>query len=161
MKLDDQTKKAISNALKEEFGGKRLSDMYEKTLNFYDSLPKKVGEKWLRKYSIQAGFNVNYITYYTFKDINKDEIVLEMISKIKTDSKPKPSRMGPVEVIYNLSGDQKGTLFIDATTGVLKRSEINQKISGEITTLPNEQIKESMKIPMLIEAKNSLTTVKK
>ena len=84
-----------------------------------------------------------------------------MVSKIKTDSKPKPSRMGPVEVIYNLSGEQKGTLFIDASTGVLKRSEINQKISGVINTLPNEQIKETMKIPMLIEAKNSLSTVKK
>lgn len=161
MKLDDQTKKAITAALKEEFGGKKLTDMYEKTLNFYDSIPKKVGDKWNRKYTIQAGFTVNYVTDYTLKAINKDEIELEMVSKIKTDAKPKPSRMGPVSVIYNVSGDQKGSLFIDAISGALKRSEINQKISGEITTVPNEQIKESMKIPILIEAKNSLTTIKK
>lgn len=163
-KLDiknEEQKKMVYTSLSEQFGTRKLSDMYEKTMNFYDETPKKVGDKWTKEYPIDAGFGIVISTNYTLKEIKGNVVNLELDSKISTDLKSKPGSMSGVMMKYNLKGTQNGTMEVDASTGMIIKANVYQKLGGTVSTEKSETMKEAISIPMSIETVNIVKTTKK
>ena len=158
---EPEQEKQLTASLNEQFGTGRMSEMVEKLTNFYDGVPKKTGDKWTKEYTSSGEFNMMFSSEYTVKEIKGNSIVIDISSKLQTDPKAKPTEYGSVLVRYSLKGTQKGTIEIDARSGMILNTNVYQKLSGKISSLKSETVKESITVPMSIETTNTIKTTKK
>jgi len=157
---DPEQEKQLTASLSDQFGSDRMSEMVEKLTNFYDGAPKKVGDKWKKDYNSSGEFNMQFSSEYTVKEIKVNSIVIDISSKLQTDPKSKPTEYGNALVKYSLKGTQKGTIEIDAKSGMIMNTNVYQKLTGKISSMQSEKEKE-VTVPMTIETTNTIKTTKK
>jgi hypothetical protein len=152
--------KALSYSLEAQFGKSRMVDLLEKTMNFYSAEPRKIGDKWTKDYNINAEFNMLVSSEYTLKEIKGTTIILGVTSKMHTDPKSKTTENNGVIVNYNLKGTKDGTIEIDAASGLIIKSDVKQKISGNITAVSSDKDKKTESVKISLDSKNTIKTTK-
>jgi hypothetical protein len=96
---------------------------------------------------------------WRLKRIEDGKVYIEMKSKIEPNAEARVSQMG-MEMTYDISGEQKGTLVLDESSGWLSESEIKQNFKGKIviSSGPYGQ-KETMEYPVAMSGTSTIETI--
>jgi hypothetical protein len=121
----------LRKSMKEQFGERSIAQNMNNMLNIFPDDAVEVGESWQRTLSMSSGFPVILENNYTLKEIKDQLAVVELKSEIKPNEKAKEMEMGGAKVLYNLSGNQNGTLKINKNSGLISTAEIKQELSGD------------------------------
>jgi hypothetical protein len=121
-------------AIRHQFSEEALKENMESMLAIYPERPVKPGEQWTRKASISKGLPMVMDNTFTLKEVGGDVATLDVKSKLTSNSEATPIDSGPRKLTYSLSGEQTGTMKVDRATGWMKSAEMQQKVSGEMTT---------------------------
>src|SRR5260221_337299 len=136
-KLDipESPSKAVQEkAIRHEFSEEALKENMESMLAIYPERPVAPGEQWTRKASISKGLPMVMDNTFTLKGVAGDVATLDVKSKLSSNSEATPIEAGQRKLTYSLAGEQTGTMKVDRATGWMRSAEMQQKVSGEMTT---------------------------
>lgn len=120
----------IESSLKMQFGDEALKQSMENTMAVYPSRPVGVGDSWTKTMEVNSGFPIKTTNTWTVKDIKDGVVYLNVVSKVS--SADAGMEVAGMNVKYNLSGTQGGSIEMDQTTGWIKKSNLKQDISGRV-----------------------------
>lgn len=106
----------------------------EESLAIYPEKPVGIGDSWGREFVSSGEFAMILSNIWTLKERKNGVAVIEVVSTIKPNLEAKPSKVGNERVSFRFSGKQQGVIEIQESTGLKIRSEVNQQMSGKITT---------------------------
>ena len=161
IKEKDDIKKMLEMAVRQEFGPEKLADFFEKLTNYTDSVQRKSGDKWTKEYSIESGINLTVKTIYEIVEINQQAVKVKLKSKLIDKNKDKEQVSGDVVAKISVTGEQEGYILIDAVTGFVNKSEVNQKIYVNETRSKKDDPKQSMTMKTTKDAHFTITATKK
>ena len=119
--LSEVQKMQARAALAQSFSEEKMIEQM-KNMTIYPDYPVSIGESW----TLDANTNqADLENTYTLKEINENEIVLEVNSDIKNMKIEGGSGM--------LDGVQQGTTTAHRSSGWIKEANIKQDVSGTVT----------------------------
>ncbi|OLP17634.1 hypothetical protein BST81_15025 [Leptolyngbya sp. 'hensonii'] len=154
-------KDALMGNMKDQFGDQALKEMMERSLNIYPTQPVKVGDSWQKKVTMTKGFPIIMDTTWTLKELKNGVATVEVVSKLAPNSAAPPIRLEPMEMSYNLTGSQQGTLQLNQQTGFVNQAKLNQNISGQMEMKGIPGTTKSVTVPMQIESLITLEEARK
>jgi hypothetical protein len=120
LNLPEDRKAVVAQTFSTQFNDETMKDMFSQSFNIFPAKPVKVGDSWDKKISLTRNIPMDMATTYTVKSIEGNNVTIDSKSKINING---PSKM---------SGDQTGTLLVDAQTGLVINGEFEQKITGQM-----------------------------
>lgn len=146
---DESQKQQLKSSLQSQFGEEALKGSMEYMMAVYPEKPVGVGDAWNKSLKIAMGIPMAISTVYTLKDRKNGVANLDVNSKIDS-AEGEPMQFSGMNMTYQVSGDQKGTLQLDEKTGFTKNSDITQSLSGTLTLSGAPQMQEPMTLPIKI-----------
>lgn len=146
------TKDALAKSLRDQFGDQALKDSMASTMNIYPDKAVGVGESWSRKIVISTGFPLTTDNTWTLKERKNGVATIEASSKISSNPDAPPIVIDPMKLRYDLSGEQKGTLELQESTGWTIRATMTQKLSGQVKVEAMPQLPGGMTWAISIES---------
>lgn len=125
-------RESMKEQLGRQFDDEAMRESLAQMLSIYPDRPVAVGDSWSRRVTVSSPVPVTVENTWTLKDRRDGTAFVEVSARIKSDPEGPPFEVGPMKFHYALSGEQKGTLEIDESTGWLVRGKISQTISGEM-----------------------------
>ncbi len=150
-------KEEMKTMLEAEFNSEKMTQQFGNFTTVYPEKEMGVGESWTQDQSVDTGFPMTLTTTYTVTDISDSTVELDVKSTVATSETAEPIENMGMEMTYDLSGEQFGTVTIDRKTGLTIRSEIKQDFSGLVDILPNVNLPEGMSFPMTITSEVFIT----
>lgn len=144
-----QVEQSINTALTED----ALKQMFSGSFVEFPNKTLKVNDSWTVNESINNQFILNIINNITLIEEGDNENKLSISATMSTVPGNKSNMMG-AEVTYNLIGTTSGSVDLDAITGMVISSVVEQNINGNII---GDMMGQKLDIPMSITSK---TTVK-
>jgi hypothetical protein len=130
-------------------------------VNFFNYLPKEKvgkGDKYSSVVAMPEMMNMEVTTNYIVNEISKEELVLDVDSKI--DLNPtEPIVQNGMSVNVKATGTQKGSYVVSREDGMPKSSEIKQEMEMTMS-MKNPQNGEDMTIPMTLSSMIKTTVTK-
>jgi len=149
---NEQAKAQAVQAMKRQFGDESIKGMLESSMATFPSGPVAVGDSWSKVSSVSVGMPMVIDNTWTLKELKGGVAVVEVKSSIKPNPDAEPMSAGRVNLKYELSGEQSGTMEIDARTGWLGKAKMDQKFSGEIQVIGAGTAGVVEKWPMNVES---------
>jgi len=119
MNLEANMKPMVLQVFNAQFNDETIKRSFDQALNIYPNKRVNPGDKWTKNTSIEFFMmNASMATNYTVKEIKGNLVTLI------TD--------GTVEM-NNGNGISKGTMIIDAVTGLVKEAFITQSVRGNFS----------------------------
>ncbi|MFL5810915.1 MAG: DUF6263 family protein [Flavisolibacter sp.] len=116
MNLDANMKQIVLQMFNTQFSDESIKKSFDQALNIYPAKRVNPGDKWTKQTSIEFFMmNASMSTNYTVKEIKGNLVTLV------TD--------GTLEM-NNGNGTSKGTMIVDAATGLVKEANITQNVRG-------------------------------
>jgi hypothetical protein len=128
LNLPEANRAVVSQTFSAQFNDQNMKDMFSQSFNFFPAKPVKVGDSWEKKISLTNNIPLEMTTTYTVKSIEGNKVTL--------DSKSKMNISGAA----NMTGDQTGTMLVDAGTGLVINGEFEQKITGQMSMTSHGKI---------------------
>ncbi len=120
-----------------------------------------IGDTW--KHSSLLDFSympISDTTEYTLVDIKEETITIEFKSTLTNDKYIKPFKAGPVEYIYSLGGELKGTMLLDGSTYWVKEMNVYQELDGiYFPKIEHMETPEGAEVPTRIITKVTLKSI--
>jgi hypothetical protein len=154
---NDAAKEQAMQMFDQFFGEDSLTSMLEGMTRIYPDDPVAAGESWTTQMDAKIGFPMRLKNTYKLKERKDNVATLEMVTTIEPDEDAEPMTIGDIEMVFDLSGTQKGTMKVDELTGWPVGGTMDQEIEGEIK-LKGVPGQDRMKIPMTIESRITFTT---
>jgi hypothetical protein len=101
-------------------------------MGFYPQNPVAVGESWESEMRLTSAMPAEIKAKWILTERFDGKVRIDMASTVEPLEDAEPVNMGPMQLKYELSGEQKGYLILDEKTGWTEESEINQEFSGVI-----------------------------
>ena len=115
MNLPENSKAMMMKNFKEQFSDESVKQMFGQFFDVFPNKAVKPGDSWEKKSSFMD--EIDMTTTYTVKNIKDSKVYLSSSSKLK-------------EKGGTGSGTQKGSLIVDAETGLVLDATFSQKLSG-------------------------------
>ena len=117
--------------LEAQFNEDALMEQFGNIVFEYPEGAVQIGETW--SFTIPASSIAPLITENTYTLVAYDDGIatIEVESQVISDPEKAEVDMGYYSMLYNLSGTQEGTIYIDTATGWTLNSTLTQNISGE------------------------------
>ncbi|MCY6960290.1 DUF6263 family protein [Clostridium brassicae] len=157
----DQEKKAVKDALKENFGDEAIKSMVKQTMNYYPQKSIKTGDTWENKYDIKAIFPMSVSNKWKLIGEKDGALNVEVQSTIAADTKNKPIDFMGLKANMKLDGDCKGTIDISKDNGLIQKGSMTQNMNGNMEILASNVTPKNVKMPMKITSKITYETTKK
>lgn len=122
---------AMKESLKEQFGEETMKSNFNQFAVYFPDRPVKPGDSWSNRDTIKSGMTMYLDLTYTLREVKGEELLIDLAGDITTDP-DKEMDMGTMAVRYDLKGKQSGVLRVDALTGLLRSSEIDQDLKGSM-----------------------------
>lgn len=129
---DGNAKAATEKSIRSQFGEDAIKESMETLLAIYPDKAVNVGDSWSRKVTVTRGLPITSENTFTLKDASNGAIALDVKGKLSTNPDAAPLDMGQLKVSYNLTGDQTGTMTLNADTGWVKSAQFVQKLGGDM-----------------------------
>lgn len=121
----------LIDQFREQFGPESLREMMEQSMGYLPSKEVAVGERWNEQIELTRGFPMRMDNTYHLQSRDAKKIKIGVESKLS--SLPGASlKMGPVQISYDLTGNQSGIFYVDEDTGWITTSELTQDMSGNM-----------------------------
>ena len=145
-------KSQMRDAFKRQFGETAIRENMENMMGFYPDEKVAVGDSWESSMRLTSAMPAEINAKWTLKERFDGKVRIDMASTVEPLEDAEPMDMGPMQLKYELSGEQNGYLVLDEKTGWTEESEINQEFSGVIHALNMPGAEESsMDWPMSIK----------
>jgi len=148
----EQMMKGLEQYLSEE----AIKELTESSMGIYPDNPVGVGDSWSRNFTLSHGLAAIMETKWTLKGRENGVATIEVLSNIKSNPDAKPMEMGPTKISHDLSGNQKGLIKMQESTGQILHSKAEQQLSGNMKLVVSDPQPQEMIIPMTI---NSVITI--
>lgn len=137
---ENPEKEIVIRDLKRQFGEDALKQSIEQATGFYPEKPVGLGESWTNEINLSSGFPMQIISNYTLKSRQDGQATIDFTSQIKSDSSIGSMKMGPLTMVYNITGSQTGAILADEATGLPLSSKSKLQFSGTVTVsgVPDE-----------------------
>lgn len=118
---------------KQQFGENSMKQNMASLAGFYPDQPVNVGDHWeiIQKKAGATAMRIQ--TDYVLAKAEEGVLTLGAKGDISPVPDAAPTVMGGMELAYQLSGTQSGTLLVDQATGLLNSGTLTQQVSGTIT----------------------------
>lgn len=153
---NDSTTAAIREGLDKQFGTNAIKASMFTILGVYPERPVAVGDTWTKTGAVMAGLPLLERITYKLKNMEDSSALVEVNATLEPDPEAPPLMMGPVEIKYDVSGTQTGTMQIDPTTGWVTQAAMTQDASGNMNIEPSPQVPQGMSWPVTIHTEISL-----
>ena len=120
----------MEKALKEQFGEAALEKTMENIFSFYPDEPVGIGDSWEKRFVIEKGFPVILDHTWTLKERRAGTAIIQINSEINPNLEAPPVSMGFMNVMYDVVGQQEGTIEMEESTGWMFKGKLNQEFSG-------------------------------
>ena len=120
MNVKEEMKPMVRQAFTQQFNEQNIKEIFSQSFNIFPNKPVKVGDSWEKKIAGTTSMPMDVTTTYTVKSIDGDMVNL--------DAKSKMSFTGGA----NMTGEQTGTMKVNAKTGLVVNAEFNQKMDGQM-----------------------------
>ena len=154
-------RQSMENSLAEQFSSEGLKEAIEKLMGFYPEEPVGVGDSWSTEDVLTKGFPIVLKQSYTVKDRKDGMCVIGFESTMMPNRDAEPLKMGMMSITYALSGEEKGTMEVDESSGWIRTSKATFEMSGEMKSKGPGVPPEGMAIPMSVEGVTTTRTVDK
>ncbi len=157
--MDNAAKKETEQHLKRQFGEDAIRETMNDMFAIYPKKPVGVGDTWHGEAVMAMGFPVVIHNTWRLKGIKNGKVYLDVNSKIKPNSEASVTQMG-MEMTYDVSGDQKGSMVLDESTGWLREAELKQQFEGKIVVsgaMYGEA--QTMEYPVSISGSSTIETI--
>jgi hypothetical protein len=146
--LDEAVRSQMRELLNLEFGEEALMKQSNLVISYPDN-PLQVGDIWTTTVEATSPIPMIVETTYTLKSLEGNTGVVDISSIVSPHPEAEPLDFIFAQIIYRLSGEQKGTSEYDTETGWLKYSSLTQSLSGDMILIMED---EETTIPITMEA---------
>lgn len=129
---DAQQRAQLQLQLKQQFGNEALRQMMEQMMALYPGRRVKIGESWNKTLQMGGAVPMTLKRQWTLIAVRGGYAFLRVKADILPNKNSPPLRMGPLELRYNLTGHQTGTLFLQIESGFPMRGKSKQFLQGTI-----------------------------
>ncbi len=131
--LDGALLAQFQSKMEKEYGDQAIKQSMEQMLAIFPDEPVSIGDNWTKEVNLSKQFPL--IMKNTWELANrKDGIATLNIESEITSKKDESKSSSLTDLIYDVKGDQKGTLEIDEAIGWIIGGKMIQSFSGEIST---------------------------
>jgi len=155
--LREQMTKGLDQFLSEE----AIKEQTEISMAIYPDKPVGVGDSWSKTSSTSHGFAIIMENKWTLKSCENGMATIEVLSNIKSNPDAKPMEMGPAKMSYEFTGNQKGLIKMQESTGQILHSKTEQQMSGQMKMIATGPQPQEMMIPMKINGIITTETTEK
>lgn len=120
MKVKEEMKPMVRQAFTQQFNEQNIKEIFSQSFNIFPNKPVKVGDSWEKKMSGTGSMPMDVTTTYTVKSIEGNMVNLDAKSKMNFTGGS------------NMSGEQFGTMKVDAKTGLVIEANFDQKLEGQM-----------------------------
>jgi len=153
---EDPAREQMMKGLEQYLSDEAIKELTESSMGIYPDNPVGIGDSWNRNFSLSHGLAAIMETKWTLKGRENGVATIEVLSNIKSNPDAKPMEMGPTKISHDLSGNQKGLIKMQESTGQILHSKAEQQLSGNMKLVVSDPQPQEMIIPMTI---NSIITV--
>lgn len=122
----------IKTSMQNQFGDAALQETMKKMFSIYPGRPVGVGDSWQAIWNMSKGFPMILNNTWKITDIDSNQVFLDVYTKAESNKEAILIQMGGVEMSYDLSGEQKGSMILDRATGWCIGSQLEQAFEGTI-----------------------------
>lgn len=151
MNIPEEQKTMKKRQLKTMFGGKAFKNQIRQQIDVFPEEKVAVGDSWLKEVDAVASFPMHISTEYTLEKIEKEKVIVDISSDIKTLKNPDSDSLPTPKA--ELSGEQNGKIEFDRKSGMVIESVFKQNIKGQMTLGNKKQ-------PMAVKSKVTVTSEK-
>lgn len=155
--MEPAQKAALEQSLKKMMSNEAMAETIERAMNIYPTTPVKIGDSWKQQMEVAIGMPMLVSTTYTLKSITNGVANLDIQSTISNNANAKPMEMMGMEMAYNLSGTQKGTMKVNIIDGWVDTTSLKQNLFGSMS-ISGENVPEMMKnVPIAVQSAITIT----
>lgn len=131
---DESMRQGMEQLLKEQFADETIREALEEAIGAsFPAGPVDISDSWTKRTAVSRPYPMSMETTYTLKDRKAGIAVIDVVSKIGPNPVGKPMQFGPMSATTNiLSGERKGQLEIEESSGWTVGARYTQQISGTI-----------------------------
>jgi hypothetical protein len=130
---DSPQRDQIMKGLQNQFGDEAMRSSFEQITSFYPVKPVKIGDTWHSELTLDVGFPMVIESDYTLVSSDSGIANINVVSAISSNPNSGGIDMGAFSLIYDIKGDQNGSIKLDEQTGLLLRSDMRQEFSGTVS----------------------------
>lgn len=127
-------KEEMERNMRNQFGDDAFKENMKSMFNFYPDRPVGVGDSWQATWRMSKGFPMILHNTWKITKMNETEVFLDVYTKVESNKAATLMQIGGIEMSYDLSGEQKGTVVVDRETGWCTKSHLEQTFEGMIRT---------------------------
>ncbi|HYH14552.1 MAG TPA: DUF6263 family protein [Flavisolibacter sp.] len=120
LRVKEEMKPMVRQAFTQQFNEQNIKEIFSQSFNIFPNKPVQVGDSWEKKMAGTTAMPMDVTTTYTVKSIEGNMVNLDAKSKMNFTGGG------------NMSGEQTGTMKVDAKTGLVVDAEFNQKMEGQM-----------------------------
>lgn len=129
----EELKDQISTSMEAQFTAEKMKRDIESQLAILPTKPVKIGDSWSLTSKLESIIPLELTTTYTLESIKREEAIIKIAGDLET-AEHATQQMGAMRIEYNMGGTQDGTMRIRLADGHLLRSDLEQNISGEVSS---------------------------
>lgn len=130
---DSPQRNQIIKGLQNQFGDEAMRSSFEQITSFYPEKPVKIGDSWHNSLTLDVGFPMVIESDYTLVSSDSGIADINVISAISSNPNSEGIDMGAFSLIYDIKGDQSGTIKMDEQSGLPLSSDMRQQFSGTVS----------------------------
>ncbi len=126
------TRDQAEQQLAEQYGDEAMKGQMENNLVRYPLHPVAVGDSWSHTSTVPGQMPMSKEDTWTLRDRQGGICTIAVESAISPPEDNAPVMSGGIEIIFELSGRQWGSVEVDEATGWVQNGLVHQNISGTI-----------------------------
>ncbi len=138
----------IKAQIMKSYGEDALKGTIEMVTAIYPDHAVNKGDTWTVHTNLESGMSANMTTNYEFIEVTDQYALIKGNSTIKTNDKDAYIETNGMPMKYDMTGTMSSVIKVDAATGWIIESTIDQIITGNAYIKENAQIPDGMKIPL-------------
>jgi len=130
MDIPEGQKEQMKQQMSQSFSEDQMKQTFSQGFSVFPDKPVKVGDSWKKNVSkTTSGIAMNQEVTYTVKEINANSVMLSLSGDIKSSKDESGATAAKIE---DMSGDLKGTMELDRTSGMVHAGnmDMNMKVKA-------------------------------
>lgn len=125
----------VEASLRSQFSRESLMETMGRSVTTYPSNPVKIGDSWSQESVSSATIPVRALNTLTLKSVRNGMAAVAVNSTIESNPDAPGLNVGGMEIRYDISGDQSGTMEIDLDTGWTLSGVVTQTLAGKVEAM--------------------------
>lgn len=125
-------KEEMEKNMRNQFGDEAFKENMKSMFCFYPNRPVGVGDSWQATWRMSKGFPMILHNTWKITKMSDTEVFLDVHTKVESNKEATLMQIGGIEMSYDLSGEQKGTMVVDRETSWCTKSHLEQTLEGMI-----------------------------